>query len=185
MQKNICILRKGISIANVVCTSDLKQKVNIKKFVKYPWGIFDEAIYSGRCGYVKLPGMHGRVTIFPSGKMISIGAKSIKNAIEQLYQAKFQLVTSNIISDTKLETKIRNIVGIIDFGKKIDLHKLARSLPRCIYEPEIFPGLTYRFPGSQRALIFASGKIVTPGAKSLEELNSALFELEKIIKMSD
>jgi len=185
MQKNIYILRKEISIANVVCTADLKQRVNIKKFVKYPWGIFDEEIYSGRCGYVKIPDMQGRVTIFPSGKMISIGAKSIKNAIEQLYQAKFQLVTSNIISDTKLETKIQNIVGLIDFGKKIDVHKLARSLPRCIYEPEIFPGLIYSFLRNQKALIFASGKIVTPGAKSLEELNSICFELERIIKMSD
>lgn len=185
MQKNTCVLRKEISISNVVCTADLKQRVNIKKFVKYPWGIFDEAIYGGKCGYVKSPDMQGRITIFPTGKMISIGAKSIKNAIEQIYQAQFHLVISKIVSETKLEPKIQNIVAMTNFKKKIDVHKLARTLPHCVYEPEVFPGLIYSFLGSTRALIFSSGKIVIPGAKSLEELNSAYFELEKIIHISD
>jgi len=185
VQKNTSILRKEILISNVVCTADLKQKVNITKFVKYPWGIFDEAIYRGMCGYVKTPDMQGRVTIFPTGKMISIGAKSIKNAIEQIYQAKFHLVISKIVSDTKLKPKIQNIVGMTNFKKKIDVHKLAKTLPHCVYEPEVFPGLIYNFLGSLRALIFSSGKIVMPGAKSLEELNSAYFELKKIISISN
>ena len=47
-----------------------------------------------------------------------------------------------------------------------------------MYEPEQFPGLIYRIQHSCVALLFASGKGVIVGAKSIEETNSAFFEIK-------
>jgi len=78
MTTNIEIFPK---IVNVVTTADLKQKVDIKKFPEFAWGIYDKHTYGGRCGYVRANKMQGKVTMFPSGKMISLGAKSTKQSI--------------------------------------------------------------------------------------------------------
>ena len=78
-------------IRNIICTSDLKQIIDISKFINFPWGIYDEVTYGGRCGYVKTPDIKGKVTIFLSGKMISLGANSLKTSYQQLETAKFCL----------------------------------------------------------------------------------------------
>ena len=87
MQKLETKPREEITIVNVVCTADLKQRIEIKKFNEFSWGIYDSEIYRGICGYVKSPEMQGKVTVFSSGKMISIGAKSIRSAKEQIFHA--------------------------------------------------------------------------------------------------
>ncbi len=60
-------------VNNVVCTASLEQTVDVTRMADLSCGIYDQAIYGGRCGYVKMPDMKGRVTVFPSGKMISVG----------------------------------------------------------------------------------------------------------------
>jgi len=173
-------------IRNVVCTANLEQRIDVIKLSKLSCGIYDEAIYGGRCGYVKIPGMDGRVTIFPSGKMISIGGKSIKKAIEQLNQAKFYLVQEKMIRDTKIVPVIQNVVATIDVGQKLPIEKLSSKIPGSIYEPETFPGIILKGMHSYNFLIFASGKIVITGAKSLEEVYSSSFELlQKLNKFLD
>ena len=71
-------------IRNVIATADLKQNVDAQKFINYPWGTYDLQYYGGRCGYVKDETIQGRVTVFLSGKMISIGAKSVQGSVIQL-----------------------------------------------------------------------------------------------------
>ena len=71
---------------------------------------------------------------------------------------------------------MRNIVSRFDMNKKLPMETLAGTLPRSMYEPEQFPGLIYRIQGSCVALLFASGKGVIAGAKTVEETNSAFFE---------
>jgi len=80
-------LPKEIQISNIVTTADLKQKVNISKLNDFPWGIYDQISYNGICAYVKTPEMRGRVTIFTTGKMISIGSNTIEDSINKLNQA--------------------------------------------------------------------------------------------------
>jgi len=174
-------LRKEIKIHNIICTADLKQKINIKEFSKYSWGIFDQAIYKGRCGYFKSPDIKGKVTIFSSGKMISLGAKSINEAKEQIDKAKLQLKKDGFIQDKKLEIKIRNIVATFTLKKIYGFERLAGMLPNSIYEPEQFPGIIFRSLRGPVILIFASGKCVMVGGKSLSELNEGLFEVEQMI----
>ncbi len=140
-------------------------------------GIYDEAIYGGRCGYVKMPEMDGRVTIFPSGKMISVGGRTISKAIEQLNHAKFYLVQEKMIHDVKIVPVIRNIVATVELDHKIPVDVLASKISGAIYDPETFPGMILKGIDSCRFLVFASGKIVIAGAKSSDELNSASFEV--------
>lgn len=73
-----------MKIQNVITTANLLQHVAIVRFKGYSWGTYDLAHYAGRCGYVKDTQMQGRVTVFPSGKMISTGGKTIPQSKEHL-----------------------------------------------------------------------------------------------------
>ena len=164
-------------IQNVTCTADLNQKVSMIKLSKLACGIYDKAKYRGVCGYIKTPEMSGRVTVFASGKIVSVGSKSIKKSIEQLYHAKFLLIEENLISEIKLTPKIRNIVSTIDVSQKISVEYLSPRIAGANYNPEVFPALILKGLNSCSFLIFSSGKIVFTGAKSVKEMNESSFEL--------
>lgn len=170
--------RSEIQIVNTVCTADLKQEVDLNFFNKYENLTVNLELY--RCGYVKNKNMIGRVSVFRTGKLISVGTKSIESGYEELEIAAKLLKKYKLIKSYKLKPKTQNIVTNINLERKINLEKFARILPKVMYEPEQFAGLILRFTGSVVALVFASGKIVLTGAKSYEELNAAYFELTNI-----
>jgi transcription initiation factor TFIID TATA-box-binding protein len=176
------VLRKEITIQNVVCTADLKQHVDIGSFNEYKHLSSDLDLY--RCGYVKDSTMVGRVTVFASGKLISVGTKSTEQAIEELKKAGNILKNYRLISTFKIVPNVRNMVAKFDLGKKIHLENLARTMPKSMYEPEQFPGLIFRIQNSCVALIFASGKGVLVGAKTVSELNQGLYEVERWMNTS-
>ncbi|QLH09469.1 TATA box-binding protein [Candidatus Nitrosotenuis sp. DW1] len=173
------VLRKEISIQNVVCTADLKQPVDIASFNEFKHLSSNLDLY--RCGYVKDNKMTGRVTVFASGKLISVGTRYPEQAYEELQRAGDILKKYKLIRSFKVTPKLQNIVARFDLGKKIALEELARTMPKSMYEPEQFPGLIFRIQDSCVALIFASGKGVLVGAKTISELNQGLFEVEKWI----
>lgn len=168
-------LRKEIKIQNVVCTADLKQTIDIASFNKYEHLSSNLSLY--RCGYAKDDSMVGRVTIFASGKLISVGTKSPEMAFKELKNASRILQKYKLSKMVKIIPQIRNIVARCDLGSRVSLEKLAKSLPHSMYEPEQFPAIIYRLGGSVVVLIFASGKAVIVGSRSIEEINSAYFEL--------
>lgn len=171
-------LRIEIKIVNTVCTADLKQKIDITHFNKYNHLTSNLDLF--RCGYVKTDKMIGRVSVFRTGKIISVGTKSTESGFKELEIASKLLKKYKLIKSYNLDPKIRNIVSSIDLERTIDLEKFARKIPRIMYEPEQFHGLILRFYGSVVALIYSSGKIILTGAKSYTELNSSYFELNKI-----
>ena len=74
-----------------------------------------------------------------------------------------------IKNDAKVN--IQNIVASIDLGGKIHLEKVARTLPRSMYEPEQFPGVIHRMLDPKTViLIFASGKLVCTGVKTEKDV---------------
>jgi len=161
----------------VVCTASLEQSVDVTKLSELPCGIYDEAIYGGKCGYVKTPEMDGRVTVFPSGKMISVGGRSIEKSKEQINHAKFYLVQKKMIEDTVLTCTVRNIVATVDIGHAVPIDVLSTKIRGAIYDPETFPGMIVKGVRSGSCLVFASGKIVITGARSADELRTASFEI--------
>ncbi|MDA7952363.1 MAG: TATA box-binding protein [Nitrosopumilus sp.] len=81
-------------------------------------------------------------------------------------------------------TKIVNIVSS-SWVCQLDIITLAKALPRCIYEPDTFAGLVYRRKAPDCTVImFASGRMVSTGVKSIKDVKSSIyttvFEIEKI-----
>lgn len=180
MQKLDTQLRKEIKISNVVCTADLKQKVDLTTFNKYPHLSAKLGLYY--CGYVKDDEMIGRVTVFHTGKLISVGTKTIEQAELELEKTKSILKKYHLIKNCKITPKVQNIASSTTLKKKVDLVSFARGVPKSLYEPDQFPGIIHRVYGSIVDLIFSSGKVIIVGSKSYEELNEAYFYLSKTVE---
>jgi len=70
----------SIRIVNIVATADLGQPVDLKEVARIHHTIHGPEIYGGRVAYLKTPTMHGKTTIFTSGKLISVGTTSRQDA---------------------------------------------------------------------------------------------------------
>lgn len=159
-----------LSIVNVVATAELSQFVNLERLVYVPGFLYDTAIY--RCAYLKENKTRAKVSIFSTGKMISVGTKSYENARRDLNYAVKRLAGLGLISKVRINVKLQNIVATADIGHTIDIERLATNVPNVIYEPEQFPGAIYYAKELEGAsiLIFASGKVVFAGLKRQELL---------------
>jgi transcription initiation factor TFIID TATA-box-binding protein len=129
--------------------------------------VHDPEIYGGRVAYFRSPKFSGEVTVFASGKMISVGGKSEAEASRALELAKEYLIKRGFVKQANLEKKTQNIVVVVDFGHRIDLEALAKD-HRMVYEPEQFPGGILRMGKhlGVTALVYSSGKAVIAGIKS-------------------
>jgi transcription initiation factor TFIID TATA-box-binding protein len=148
--------------------------------------VHDPEIYGGRVAYFKSPGMIGKVIIFPSGKLISVGTKDEKGAFNELKGTEAFLAGKNIIEPTVLEPKIQNIVAVIDFEQSVNLEELARN-SKMIYEPEQFPGgiLKLDEPYKATILIFATGKAVITGARSSSQIEPLVKKIANTIEVEE
>jgi transcription initiation factor TFIID TATA-box-binding protein len=71
--------------------------------------------------------------------------------------------------------KIVNVVASTDIGQEINLKQVTLGLEGADYDPKRFPGLVYRTKNPKTAaLIFRSGKIVSTGAKSIDEVHEGV-----------
>lgn len=83
----------------------------------------------------------------------------------------------------KMIVNIENIVATVSLDQNLDLYAIERSLPNVEYDPDQFPGLIFRLEKPKvTALIFKSGKMVVTGAKSTEELITAVKRIIKYLK---
>jgi transcription initiation factor TFIID TATA-box-binding protein len=125
--------------------------------------------------------MTGRVTVFLSGKLISTGAKSSSESIEQLQKTMNLLVNAKFVRPAQLMPKIQNIVATLDIKNKIDLNTLSIALSKITYEPSQFPGAILRTSNGPVCLIFSTGKVVIVGSKSEEQITECVNILVKIL----
>ena len=169
-----------IHINNVVATASISDELNLK--------LINEIVPNSEYKIKRFPGLIYRqripktaLLLFSSGKVVCTGAKTMKdakiailNVIELLSKFKFRLIKNPIIS-------VQNIVATSSLHAELNLSTIAISLglENVEYEPEQFPGLVYRvFDPKVVFLIFKSGEIVCTGAKTVEDINTAL----KILK---
>ena len=78
-----------------------------------------------------------------------------------------------------VKTQVQNIVLSVTYDDvKFDLEKLARFLDGARYDPEVFPGISYKSEDPPASfLIFASGKMNCVGAKSMNDAKLAIRKL--------
>ena len=97
--------------------------------------------------------------------------ESIRNIIKNLAKIKIRI---------KQEPKInvQNMVASGSIGFDLNLNSLAMELENIEYEPEQFPGLVYKLPGTRATfLLFSNGKIVCTGTRSETKLKEAVDKL--------
>jgi len=172
-------------IVNVVATAALGQKMDITKFKDFREIRYDSTVYHGRVAYFKKANMQGRVSVFASGKMISVGTKNEKNAFRELEYALKFLVKNGFAQPAILDSKVRNIIVSANLENTVSLEKLSQ-MPKAIYEPEQFPSVILRLESPFKAtiLVFTSGKIVISGLTSSTQIDPTIQQLQTIIAES-
>lgn len=170
------------TIVNVVATASLGQELDFEEMRKYGEIFHDSDVYGGRVAYFKTKQMQGKVSIFLSGKMISVGTKSEAQAVKELKLAMAFLVERNLAREVELQPKIQNLVISVDFENNINLEEISEKT-RAIYEPEQFPGAILRLeaPYKTSILIFASGKAVIAGLKSSKQIEPTIEKLRSLL----
>jgi len=79
------------------------------------------------------------------------------------------------MSVTAESIQVENVVASSDIGQELDLETLSEDLGATDYDPDNFPGVVYRMHDPKAAaLIFRSGKVVCTGAKSVDDVTTAL-----------
>ena len=155
-----------------MATAELGQFVDLRRLAEAVDFRYDSAVY--HCAYLSDGKKRTRVSIFSSGKMISVGSKSLDEAAHNLSYAMRRLTKLGLISPTRLKAKLQNIVATGDLGYTVDLERLSTGHPNIIYEPEQFPGAIYYAKELEGAsiLIFANGKVVFAGLKRQDLLDA-------------
>lgn len=176
-----------IVIVNVVATAGLDRIVDLGSLKKsFPYEVVhDSEIYGGRTAYFKSNKMQGKVSIFSSGKMISVGTKSREEAIQELFLVASQLERKGI-AKLKSPAKIQNIVATADLGFEPKLDSIRRvEGVQIIYEPEQFPAAIISLTLSEKSkatiLLFSSGKTVCVGLRDQKDIDLAIHRLLEII----
>lgn len=171
------------TIVNVVATAALNQEINLNELGKFSYIHYGSNTYGGRAAYFRTSSMKGKISIFSSGKMISMGTTSEEEAIMELRTAKDFLVENGLVTPIALKPTIHNIVVTSNLRRTIDLEAIS-FLPKMLYEPEQFPACILRInePYGATVLIFASGKVVLTGLKSSNQIEPTIKKLTSILK---
>lgn len=79
--------------------------------------------------------------------------------------------------------QVQNIVASSRIGDEFDLDKIQAEFSNTDYNPTQFPGLVYRLKEPKTSvLIFRSGKIVSTGARTLEDVEKCVQNVVKDLK---
>jgi transcription initiation factor TFIID TATA-box-binding protein len=121
--------------------------------------------------------------VYHTGRVVCVGATSEREA-RAAARKLIKLLKSKgfLVEENGLEVKVLNVVASIELGCPVDIESLAERLERCIYEPEIFPGLI--LSDRWTYLVFANGKANVLGMKSESELDQAVSHLIELIDPS-
>jgi transcription initiation factor TFIID TATA-box-binding protein len=167
----------------VVATSALNHRLDLGKLQGYKEVNYDPDFYGGRAAYFKCPKTGKKVSIFASGKIVSAGATSEREAIENLECAREFLVEKGFSDVVAFEKKIQNIVVIADFNRSINVEHFVEKC-QAVYEPEQFPGAILRLqrPVKATALVFASGKVAVTGLKSSIQIEPVIRRIASLLE---
>ena len=171
-----------VSIENVVASATIDEELDLKDITKkFPDVEWNPDTFPGAVFRIKVP--KTATLLFRTGKMVCTGGKSETMAREAVKKVVQKLRKEKIKIKNDAKVTIQNIVASIDLGGKIHLEKVARTLPRSMYEPEQFPGVIHRMLDPKTViLIFASGKLVCTGGKTEKDVYRSVNNLHSMLE---
>lgn len=125
------------------------------------------------------------ILIFHSGKAVCTGAKSLDQLNLAMKKVKRDLKDAGFDIKSEPEIIIQNIVASSDLEHEVNLRNVAMTLglENVEYEPEQFPGLVYRNQKPKVViLVFSSGKLVCTGARTPQEVQTAVNMIMRDLK---
>lgn len=121
--------------------------------------------------------------VFSSGRIVCTGAKSMAKVKESIQAIIKNIEKLKIKIKSNSPIKVQNMVGSGSVHMDLNLNNLTMTLENTDYEPEQFPGLVYKLPGTKATfLLFSNGKIVCTGTKSEKDLKEAVLKLITVLK---
>jgi transcription initiation factor TFIID TATA-box-binding protein len=168
-----------VAIVNVIATCKLNTTADLKRLGTARSFVYDVHKYQGKVAYFKDKSTKGKVSIFKSGKLISVGTKNESDAFNDLRYASLKMKGLHMSDGRIYDFKIRNVVATVDLGIPIDVEKVSGKVSGIVYEPDQFPGaMFYLVPHPDvSVLLFATGKAVLAGLKSELEVPTAAEDL--------
>ena len=171
-----------VKIVNIVCSTSLEHDIHLIKLA--------ETLANTEYNPEQFPGLVMRIKeprtsalIFSSGKVVCTGAKSMLKVRESINQIIKSVAKIGVKITIKPEITVQNMVASGEIGMDLNLNELALKLENSEYEPEQFPGLVYKLPGTRATfLLFSNGKIVCTGTRSETKLKEAINKLVKNLK---
>ncbi|MGQ9721285.1 MAG: TATA-box-binding protein [Candidatus Jordarchaeum sp.] len=163
---------------NVVASVKINQKIDLTKIAqKNPNSEYNPEQFPGLVYRINDP--KTATLIFSSGRMVSTGAKSVKEVHKAVNKIVQELQKIGVLADKiEPEIEIQNVVASASLGAELNLELAAYTLSDVIYEPEQFPGLIYRMKDPKVViLLFTTGKLVITGAKKEEYIRTSVEKL--------
>ena len=182
-------------IVNIVAKAALEKEIDLTSFLKsFPKEVRYGADYYGeRFAHFKCKEMQGLVAVWRSGKMMGLGTKTPEQSIFELTN-----VANKLNCGFCVPPSVSNIVSVATVNCSIDLDRMMSLVPtegiKAIYEPEQFSGMIVRMELTNiekevSLLLFASGKLILLGLRSLEKLiwyfNAVLKSLRDVLLSND
>jgi len=174
-----------IEIVNVVASATIDQKLDLNKIQeKFPDVDYNSDLFPGAVFRIRNP--KTATLLFSTGKMVCTGSKSEEMAVKAVDIVVKKLRKGGIKIKKNAVVTVQNIVSSINLGGRVHLERVARTLPRSMYEPEQFPGVIHRMVDPKVViLIFASGKLVCTGGKTEKDVYRAVNQLHSMLEEKD
>lgn len=146
-------------INNVVASAVLSDKINLEELMK----LYPCAKRINRFHAYKIKVHSGILVIFNNAKVNATGYKTI-SGIKEAIKEFSEKVSSNILS-----IRIVNITATSKLNKPVDFKQILKK-KEVFYEPDLFPGIYFKF-GKSKIILFHSAKYILTGFTSIEDLN--------------
>jgi len=171
-----------IEIVNVVASATIDQKLDLVKIQeKFPDVEYHPDVFPGAVFRLRNP--KTATLLFSTGKMVCTGSKSEEIAVKAVNTVVNRLRKEGIKIKKNAVVTVQNIVSSINLGGKVSIERVARTLPRSMYEPEQFPGVIHRMLDPKVViLIFASGKLVCTGGKTEKDVYRSVNQLHALLE---
>ena len=170
-----------IDIDNIVCFINLHEPFDIEFLSeKIPDAIYNPEEFDGLS--IRYETKKIATIVLSNGKIICTGAKDFESAEASIKETIEKINNTGLKVEPKFEIEIENIVASTNLYKDLDLSAISTALifQGINYKPEEFPGLIYKIKDTCIViLIFASGKIVCIGAKSIDEAEDVINQVKE------